>query len=76
MKRLKENLTNILLIIVIIVCTVFICNKIDESNWELNKLDLIETRIQSNWWKLDSISDSTNNLHNIEEWTHKIYSSL
>lgn len=76
MKRLKENLTNIVLIIVIIVCTVCICNKIDESNWELNKLDLIETRIQSNWWKLDSISDHVNKLNNIEDWTHKIYNSL
>ena len=45
MKRLKENLTNILLIIVIIVCTVCICNKIDENS-DKDILSKIESSLE------------------------------
>ena len=69
MKRLKENLTNILLIIVIIICTVCICNKIDESNWELwsmnYKMDNLPTYSLGNdiFMQLDYIQSDLDSIY-------------
>ena len=69
MKRLKENLTNILLIIVIIVCTVCICNKQDENKQILDKINneleykVSDSTVENLYRRLDNIDTV---LHSID----------
>jgi hypothetical protein len=79
-KRLKENAMPLVVCITIIICTACIYHKLNDTNWELwaikSKIDLLETKTESNWWKLDTISDNTNYLQNIEGYVHKIYNEF
>lgn len=81
MKRLKENLTNILLIITIIVCTVCICNKIDENNNKdiLNKIEssleykASESTLRRIEWELNDVNKYLKNIDlSLDGWLDDI----
>lgn len=61
-KQLKDNIATITLMAVIIWCTIYMSNKLNNINYLLWLQNTLPAKIDSVEWRLDNISSELNNI--------------